>query len=166
MSAIIAFAVGHWRETLIAILAFGWLGDHYISAGRLSHAQGQFKALLAQDAIESAHRDEAARAALEAQIAARNVVEENNARVIQTLQARADTAAADLQRANRLLELAAQDHTGRGQLSETGDQPGTAPAGQAAGANGFAQLLVRTKQECADNADRLDALIAEIRPQL
>jgi hypothetical protein len=156
---------------IIAVLAvFGagiWTG-HELDKPALARVRSEYAAFQIQVAHQQAASQKAATDALEAQIAARNITEANNAQIIRQLQSRADTAESDRDRANRLLELAAQARpvAGGDQLSETAGQPGTAPAGQASGANGLAELLVRTKQECADNADKLDALIAEIKPQL
>lgn len=149
-----------------AFVGIGIYLGHLFDKAAYAALQGQYSAFQVQVAHEREAAQKAATDALEAQIAARNITEANNAKVVQELQNRADTSAADLARANRLLELAAQDNARPRPVSQAADQPGTAPASQASGPSGLTQLLVATRQECSDNADKLDALIAEIRPQL
>ncbi len=142
-----------------------WLGG-YPARLKYDRLQQEYSAFQIQVAHERQAAQKAATDALEAQIAARNATEERNAQVIRQLQARADTSAADLARANRLLELAAQDHPGGRAVPEATDQPGAAPTGETGSHESLAELLAAVKSECIWNADHWDAENAELAPQL
>ena len=156
-----------WIALGLALLGGGiWIG-HEADRPAYARLQSQYAALQTQDAQNLAASEKAAADTLQAQILARNQTDANNAQVIATLHAQADSAADDLSRANRLLELAARENrAGGGAVPQAANQPGAATAGQAAGASDLARLLVATREECTANAGQLDALIAEIRPQL
>ena len=79
-----------------------------------------------------------------------------------------DAARADADLAHRLLD-AARSASGGGSVPEAGHQSGTPPAGGPGGAAPAPDLsreLAAVFDECVRNADQLDALIGEIKPQL
>jgi hypothetical protein len=152
----------------VALFGAGIWSGHELGKPRYAKLQSEYSAFQVEVANAQAASQKAATDALEAQIAARNATEEHNAQIIRQLQNRADTAESDRDRANRLLELAAQSRSqpsGR-DLPKAADQPGTAPASQAGRTESLADLLIAARAECSGNADRYDALIAELKPQL
>lgn len=149
------------------LMGFGGYVTHRWDTASYNRLQGQYSAYQAQIAQNQLAAQAAANAALQDQINARLSVEAHNAQVITALQSQVDDTAADRDRANRLLELAARENrSGTRPVSQTADQPGAAPAGQTAGPVNLAGLLVAVKDECVRNAGQLDALQAELKPQL
>lgn len=132
--------------------------------------EGRYKSLQASDAIERAHGEEAVRSALTAQLAQAQATSKNNADSLARL---ADENAqiardrdANMALARRLLAGQARSTTGSHPMPKaSGGQAPTAASG--AGQNeDLASLLVDTADECERNANRLDELIAQIKPQL
>lgn len=113
----------------------------------------------------------AALAATTAQLQKLQAVSVNNSATIQGLQDENAKIAADrdanVALAQRLLNSAARaTSSGSGSVSETkGGQPAPA-AGRTSGNGSAAGLLADAAAECQRNADRLDAVSAEIIPQL
>jgi hypothetical protein len=65
-----------------------------------------------------------------------------------------------------LLRIARETAARRGEVPAAGDQPGTPGAGGEEGDGSLEGTVADAFGECRRNADRLDALIAEIKPQL
>lgn len=130
----------------------------------------RYSALQVADVTARAHGEETVRQALQKQLDTVKTTSANNAQVIGRLQDENTQIAADrdstrllVQRLlNRPSSPAAPDPT---VPKTSGGQPAAAAGG--AGGNGTAaDLLVAAAEECERNADRLDALSAQIRPQL
>ena len=165
MTALLTFLRLAWPYLLSAAAA--GLGMHeldQIPYGRLQTSFASYKAQVA-DADEKAQQ--AAADALQAQITARLTTEANNGKVISQLMAERDSAATDRDLAQRLL-IAAQSHPtapGHSVPQAAGGQPATGASAAPGGAS-LTETLAAAVAECQHNADNLDALIAEIKPQL
>jgi hypothetical protein len=132
--------------------------------------ESRYKSLQASDAIERIHGEEAVRSALTAQLAQAQATSKNNADSLARL---ADENAeiirdrdANLLLARRLLAGQARPTPGSHPLPKAGSGQAPAAASGAGQNEDLASLLVDTADECERNADRLDTLIAQIRPQL
>lgn len=154
-----------------------WLAGVLVVFGAGSYAgwhanpwHGRYTSVLAADAKERLLGEAAVRKALQGQLEQAQATSTNNAKVIHDLQTQNATIGADRDHTNelvkRLLARAARSGPAGGSVPETPDQRGTAPAGRAAGDDSVASLLGDTADECQRNAQRLDALIAQITPQL
>ena len=125
---------------------------------QLDHVRGELVAYKAAQAQAVADATKAA------QIKA-NAVGEHNAAVMAELEGKLAGSVTNGERLAARLRLAlAGVHTSP--VPETPGQPGTAPASGAEVVARAAQLVGDVTAECERNADRLDAWIAEIRPQL
>jgi hypothetical protein len=156
---------------IIAVLAvFGagiWTG-HELDKPALARVRSEYAAFQIQVAHQQAASQKAATDALEAQIAARNVTEVANAKIIQQLQSRADTAESDRDFARRLLNAAAQSRPVAGGdpgAKAEGGRPADDPAA-ASGDRPLAEDLGLAAGECRDAIQRFSALQAELAPQL
>lgn len=146
----------------------GWAGYH------LNPYPARYKALQASDAIERAHGEEAVRQALSAQLAqAQEVTHNNQAAMVTLANQNAQTAAdrdATVARVHRLEQLLNAESAARaaqsGAVPQTGDRSSAPGAGGDPSADPIGDLLIDARNEAKRNAARLDALIAEISPQL
>lgn len=128
-------------------------------------------ALQAQGWQQKAQAASAALAATQAQLKTAQATASANASTMQELQSENATIAADrdanVALAQRLLNSAARPLPAGGAAVSKAQSGSAAPAASAAGSNeSAAGLLADTAAECERNADRLDALIAEVTPQL
>lgn len=151
---------------LAAALLFGagfkvatWRGD------------ARYSALQTADATTRAQGEEAVRQALQKQLDTVKATSVNNAQVIGRLQDENTQIAADRDSTRllvqRLLNSQASPATTPGPAVPETSSGQPAPAASGAGGNGsVADFLVAAAEECERNADRLDALSAQIRPQL
>lgn len=149
----------------LAALLFGSIG-WYVNGDRW---QAKYEGLQAAHAQEMADAQEAGRKALQAQLEQFQATSANNAKVIHDLQDQTQQAQADSARDRDLVQRllnAASRNPGYHTVSEASHQPGATPAGQAPGDGQTGELLVATADECRANARQLNALIAEIQPQL
>jgi len=135
--------------------------------------ESRYRSLQASDAIERMHGEEAVRAALTAQLAQAQTVTRNNQAAMVTLANQNAQTAADrdvtlarVRRLEQLLSAAAARSTQSGSVPKAGDRPATPSAGGDPGADEAGELLIATRDEAKRNASRLNALIAEIVPQL
>jgi hypothetical protein len=151
-----AYLYGGLGGVILALAGLLWWKGH-----QLDHANTAIAALLA---------DRAAQAQAVADQVAQNerllkATENLNAKIMVDLQGKLDASVTDGERlAARLrLALTRPDHS---PLPSAQDQPATAPASGAEVAARTAQLVGDVTAECERNADRLDAWIAEIKPQL
>lgn len=134
---------------------------------------GRYQTLQTADAIARAQGEAAVRKALEAQLAQAEATSQNNANVMARLNhENAETVAdrdAVVTRVRRLEQLlaaaAARPAKGSGVPQAEGGR-GTAASSGEAGIDRIGELLVAARGECHRNADRLDALSAEITPQV
>lgn len=132
-------------------------------------ADARYSALQASDAAQRADGEEAVRKNLQAQLDTLKATQANNSTVIGKLQDEnakltADRAA-NLVLAHRLLD-GPKPAAENSPVPETDHRQAAAPASGAGQDGPLAQLLVDVREECGRNADRLDALSAEIAPQL
>lgn len=158
LGGLLAFVVG--------LLAVGY---HF---GEMPY-KTKYEALQAQDWQAQAAAQEAAKTALAAQLVQAQAISANNAdSMVKLANENAQTIAdrdATLTRVRRLEQLLSAATT-RTSPSDPVPQAGSGPA--AIGASGtpgtteIEQLLIDARAEAERNADRLDALIAEINPQL
>lgn len=150
---------------VLCVIVGGYLTHSLIDAPRYDGLQTTLANERSDRATERAKGQEAARDALQAQIQTRLQTEANNTHVIAQLQAERDRAVSDRDIAERLL-LAAKASSRSAAVPQAPDRPGTAPAGPADSGGGLAEALAAAIDECRGNANQLDALIAELKPQL
>lgn len=129
--------------------------------------------LQAADWQAKAQGEEAARKAVEAQLAQAQAVSANNAQTVEKLSAQNaqivadhDAALARVHRLEQLLVVASRTPAPRPDVSQAGGGPRVASAGDTASPPPVEGLLVAAASECEQTANQLNALIAEIRPQL
>ncbi len=148
----------------IVIAAF-FLGFHIGGLGPKS----ALAALQAQDWQAKAQATQVALTAVQAQLKNEQTVSANNSTVIAGLQN--DNAkiqanwASDRALAQRLLNAASRPSSSSTVPEAKGGQP-VVSTGPASGDGSIAGLLADAAAECQHNADQLNALIAEIKPQL
>jgi hypothetical protein len=155
---------------LLALLRFWYVpviigayfaGDYHGHAASNALWQAKWSA---RDLTETRAKD----AAIAAQRAQAEAAEKRNADILETLNDRTkerDAAARDLDLARRLLAKAVASAAGS-PVPEANRGQAAAPASGAQGDGSLATLVADTIGECRRNADRLDALIAEIEPQI
>ena len=151
-----AYLYGAGAGLMLALAGLLWWKGH-----QLDHANTAIAALLA---------DRAAQAQAVADQVAHNerllkATENLNAKIMADLQGKLDGSVADGVRISARLRLALA-RPDRSPLPSAQDQPATAPASGTEVAARAAQLVGDVTAECERNADRLDAWIAEIKPQL
>jgi crotonobetainyl-CoA:carnitine CoA-transferase CaiB-like acyl-CoA transferase len=165
MTAVLAFLRIAWPYLLTA--AAGGFISHEIDNIRYDGLQTKFATYQQRVAEEDALAQKAATDALQTEITARQSTEAHNAQVVSQLLQERDHAAADRDLAQRLLIAAqARPTSSRPAVPQA---PGGRPAPAASPANSGGSLteeLAAAIDECRHNADQLDALIAEIKPQL
>lgn len=165
MTALLPILRMIWPYVLCAGIA-SYL-SHRWEQTRYDALQAKFSAYQTQVAQADEKAQQSARDALQAQIQTRLQTEANNGKVIAQLQAERDRAVSDRDIAQRLLIAAkAPAASSGGQLPKAPDRP-TPPAASPQDSGGsLTEALAAAIDECRSNADQLDALIAEIRPQL
>ena len=171
MTAVLAFLKMAWPYLLTA--AIGGFISHELDQIPYSRLQAARSADQAQWQAEEAQRQKGATEALQAQIKARLTTEANNSKVIQSLQNENAQIVADrdgtltrVRRLEQLLVLASHPAPGGSGVSQAGGGSDPLTAGGDAGPTEVEQLLIDAKEEAGRNAARLNALIAQIRPQL
>lgn len=149
-----------------AVAVFGvgaWTGN------ALNPWHGRYQGLQVADAQARADGESAVRKDLQGKLdALRATLKTNNQITVDLAHANAQIARdrdANLALARRLLNGQARRPSGGG-VPQTPNQPRTPPAGGTGPDESVAGLLVNTADECDRNANRLDALIAQIKPQL
>lgn len=168
----------YWRYAAGALLLAGLLWWHH---GRVQDfAEATRKPLtdwktqhLADDAKQAKALADLTAKAVEANKAAEKAARERNEQIMAQLNDKTREAAAlrrDRDLARLLLGIAQQTAAGRCAVPQAPDQPGAAAASGASG-DGTAAASAESDLaafigECRRNADRLDALIAEVTPQL
>lgn len=132
--------------------------------------EAKYQGLQAADWESKANREGAARKALEGQLRDAQKTANTNSKVIHDLNTQTVAIAADrdhsVELARRLLASAARPRPGSCSVPEAPDQPATAGTGETASNERLAGLLADAAAECRGNAAQLNALIAEIKPQL
>lgn len=158
----------YWRllGALIIAVVIGGIG-YRVGA---NHWEAKYRAELAHQWQQKAKGEETARKALEKQLADANATATNNRQVMHELQQ--DTVAILAKRDiainfyRGLLANASRSRADSLGLPKAADRPPAAGASREGSGEKIAGLLADVDAECARNANRLDALSAEIRPQL
>lgn len=158
-----------WPYLLAAGLGAAVAGytTHGIDTIALNRQKAAYAAYQQKVAEQAAAGEKAAREALQAQVDSGHKTDQRNEEIIRELNARASTAESDRDLARRLLNSALRPVASTGhRLPETSDQPGaTGTRGEASGPS-LETTVAAAIGECERNANRLDALIAQIKPQL
>lgn len=165
VTALLAFLRLAWPYLLAATV--GGIGAHELDQIPYDRQVTAFASYKAQVAEANEKAQKAATAALQAQINTRLTIEANNEKVVSQLMAERDSTAVDLDLSRRLLSAAAARPASpsHSMPQAAGGQPAPA-ASPASGGGSLTQELAAAIDECRSNADQLDALIAEIKPQL
>ena len=155
----------------LAAIAVGAFGMHYLDGAHYNALDASFSKYKAQMAEAAVASQKAYTAALQAQIDDRTKVEQSNSESIQRLSDENKALTADrdhtVAMVRRLLNPPqASTPSGGAKLPQAGSGQGSAGTSGAAGNEQVVQLLADAHDECIKNANRLDALIAEIKPQL
>ena len=166
----IPFLTRFWPYIAIAAaMLVLWL-IHEHDKSRYAALDLSFANYRTQSAEAAVQAQEAARAALEAQIEQTHKVTLNNQATLEDLQHETAAIAADRDHSRelvrRLLTATARPAPGRSELPQGGDRSSVAPAGVRGSDGGLGELLVNASAECRGNAAQLNSLIAEIKPQL
>lgn len=159
--------------TYLRIAGFAILAAILMASGYKMGArtwETKYRAELAAQWQQKAMGEETARKALEKQLSDAHATADNNRQVMHDLQQDAAAVVADRDNSiafyRGLLANAARSRTSGSGVSETSDRrPSAGASGEGSGSD-VAQLLVNASEECSRNANRLDALIAQIKPQL
>ena len=174
MTAILAILRAVWPYLLAASLggaAAVW-ATHAIDGVEIQRQKNAMTSYQSQVKDAELAAQTAAREALQQQIDQRHAADINNQQVMDDLRKRTSEAEShyDADRAfiAGLLNASSKAPISpSGQVSTTHDQSGTSPAGGTFGPREVAeQLCADTKAEDERNANKLDALIAELKPQL
>jgi len=168
MTALLAFLRLTWPY--LACLGIGlWTGGYLVG----NHWQARYAHLQTSDAQARADGEDAVRKALQAQLAQAEAVSENNAQIVEKLNAENAQIAADrdgsltrVRRLEQLLVLASRASSANPSVSKTGGGPAAPGAGDPASTSPLEGLLVDAAAECEQTANQLNALIREIGPQL
>lgn len=155
----------------IAILVGGSIlgayAMHKADSVPLSALQAKYSQYVAQVATENAAAQKAAADVIAAQLKQHQTIEANNDAIITKLQADKASAESDRNIALRLLHSAATANSpGSGGVPEAADQSTALGASPADGGTTLTSDLAAAIGECRSNADQLDALIAELKPQI
>jgi|SRR5689334_6075633 len=171
MTALLAVLRMAWPYLLTATIA-GFI-SHEIDQIPYSHLQAARSADHAAWQAEETQRQKDATEALQAQIKGRLTTEANNSAVIEKLQNENAQIAADrddtltrVRRLEQLLLVASRAAPGSSRMSQTGGGSDPPAARGDAGPPEIERLLIDAKDEAQRNAARLNALIAQIEPQL
>jgi hypothetical protein len=141
--------------------AYAW-GDHH--GATITEAAWAAR-WTARDLAETQAKD----AALAAHKAAQDAADARNNAIMESLSNAAkerDAALNDAAFARRLLAAAARPAAAGGAVPPAADQPGAPETGGTGQGESLGSLVAEAIGECRRNADRLDALVAEITPQL
>lgn len=151
--------------------AVGWT-THKFDSIELARQRAASEGYKAQVADQDRAAEQKAREALQAQIDQRHAVDRNNEEVMSDLRKRTADAeshySADRAFIHSLLDSASKNPTAKSDpVPEGQGGSGTAPAGGSVSSQAMAeQLCADTKAEDERNANRLDALIAEVTKQV
>lgn len=165
MTALLTFLRMAWPYLLTAAIA-GFI-SHAIDSIPYNRLETSFASYKAQVADADALAQKAATDALQAQIQTRLTTEANNGKVISQLTQERDSAAIDRDLARRLLAAAqARPTSGSGAVPQAADRSSIAPAGPAISLETLTSTCADVGDEDDGNARQLNALIAELVPQL
>lgn len=150
-------------------LLIGGFFTHLYENVRYQKAQEAFTAYKEKVAEQEAANEKTAREALQKQIDDSHRIAQDNDRELQDLHtklAEANRSRDQSRDAVRSLLRDAAQNAGSCAVPATTDKPGTAPAGRAPSLNDVADACGNLAAEDKRNADKLDALIQQIKPQL
>lgn len=155
----------------LGIVAGASYATHKLDAAHYEALEAQYAKYQAQVQSDAASAQQAARAALQAQIDEKAAQEAANARIMSDLESRADAAERNASFAQRLLSAARASGAAPAghQMSGADNQPGTVGAPGASGDRPAFDLpgtLAASAGECRDAIERLEAIQAELQPQL
>lgn len=169
MTAALAILKVAWPYMLAGGLGFGiglW-STHAVDTIALNRQKAAMAGWQAQQADKDAAAEQAAREALQRQADESHATDQRNEAIINDLHARADSAESDLQLARSLLSNSLETVTPTGhKLPEGASQSGASGAGGNAGVPSLETQVAATLGECQRNAERLNALIAQVKPQV
>jgi len=168
MTAVLAILKEAWPYMLVAVLggwAAGWT-THAVDSIALNRQKTAMASYQAQVADQEAKAEKAAREALQAQIDAHHVIDQRNERVIADLTQRAQAAESDAALTGRLLAAQKARLPPSHPVPEAAHQSATVDASETSGLGQLAAATAAALNECRGNARQLNALIAEIEPQL
>jgi hypothetical protein len=168
MSVLLLRYLPYIAAVLVVFGAGTYTGYH------LNPWHGRYTSLQAADAVERAKGEEAVRKTLSDQLAqAQETTRNNQAAMVVLANENVQTAAdrdATVARVHRLEQLLSAAQATRAaasaQLPQTGDRSSAPTASGDPGIDRAGELLIAARNECRRNASRLQALIAEITPQL
>lgn len=151
---------------LVVVIAIFAVGYHF---GGMPYKM-KYEALQAENWKEKAEAEIAAKVVVTGQLMALQTQAKVNADAMQNLATQNAQITRDrdvnVALARRLLNSQARSTSTGCAVPKTADQPAAAAAGGARQDDSLAQLVADVADECTRNADRLDALIAQISPQL
>lgn len=145
-----------------AALALVWLG--WFLGSRVATAE------LAKERAAAAHQqalnDDLAIATLKTQLADSKAIAAHNSEVIRALESKTVSAESERDMATRLLDAARRTRpSASARVPEAADRRAAPGASGALSDEPLRDLLAAASAECKRNANRLDALRAEIKPQ-
>lgn len=169
MSILLTLLAKGWPYLLAAVAAT--YATHELDNMRYDRLLTTYASYQAQVAQENANAQQAAREALQRQIDERHAADLNNTQVMNDLKQRMAEAdshrSADAAFIRSLLEQSSQAGVPASHpVPAPGHQPGPPAARPPGGAEQVADLCADTKAEDEYNADRLDALLAQLKPQI
>ena len=169
MSIVLSLLSKAWPYLLAAVIA-GY-GVHKLDGARYNALQAKFSQYQAQVALAQEASQKAYTKALQDQIDQKADSDRHNAEVISDLSKK--TASAQLRLNSDAAYIrsllngpGSNPSSGSVQMPAPGNQPGATPSSGTGGFEQVAELCADTREEDERNADRLDALIAELKPQL
>ena len=169
MSAVLLILSKIWPYLLAAGLgaAIGGYTTHGFDTIALNRQKAAMAGFQQKVADQAAAAEKVAREALQRQIDESHQTDQRNEAIINELHSRADSAESDLALARSLLNSSLGPVTPSShRLSEASNQSG-APGASGAGSGPSLETEVAAAiGECERNANRLDALIAQVKPQV
>jgi len=160
-----------WPYIVIVLGGLALWGLHTIDKARYGALQTEYANYRTAVAEANGKAQEAARAAVEQQIRDRVRTDKHNAEILRDYETTNAAIAADRDRSRELARrLLAAGQGGRSSPSrsvpEAADRPAAPDPGEAGSDVEAGELLTDASAECRANASQLNALIAELKPQL
>jgi len=168
MTALLLLLKSTWPYLLAGALgaAIGGYTTHGFDTIALNRQKAAMASYQARVADQAAAAEKAAREALQAQIDSAHSTDIRNQGIIDDLKKRADSSESDLAFARRLLNAARPIAAAGHSVPKAPNQPGASGASGAASGPSLETEVAAAIGECERNSDRLDALIAQVKPQV
>jgi len=169
VTAVLAILSKIWPYLLAAALgaAIGGWTTHGVDTIALNRQKAAYASYQQKVADQAAAGERAAREALQKQIDTAHQTDQRNETIIHDLHARADSAESDRDLARRLLNSALGPISPAShRLPEAPNQPGATGTGRTGSGPSLETEVAAAIGECERNSNRLDALIAQIKPQV